>query len=158
MSGTQAVGSLIGIARWFALATVDAAGEPRVSYVPFACMHSGFGIVVSGLAAHTAQLLAHPSVSLLIVGDPAPGDDQFARPRLSIDAIAHDMTHDAPRGGAIWDALIARHGETAMVLRSLPDFRPIELEPTHARLVLGFAAASDLDAGSLHEVLRSLSP
>lgn len=156
MKATEEAGSLIANARWFALATTSASGEPAISYVPFACVEGGFGIVVSGLAAHTANLIARPTVSLLVIGDPAPDDDAFARSRLSIDAFAHLAAPGSASAEAIWDALAARHEGTVAVLRSLPDFRPIRLEPLRARLVLGFAAASDLDAAALKNVLGSL--
>jgi heme iron utilization protein len=152
----QAAASLIGSARWFALATVGPTGEPSVSYVPFACVEEGFGIVVSGLASHTANLLARPTVSLLAVGEPAPDDDAFARARFSIDATARDAVPNSRDAGAVWDALAARHGDTVAVLRGLPDFRAIVLQPVRARLVLGFAAAYDLDAATLEKLVRSL--
>jgi heme iron utilization protein len=157
VNATQAAGSLIESARWFALATVGASGEPAVSYVPFACVEGGFGIVVSGLATHTANLIARPAVSLLVIGEPAPDEDAFARSRLSIDALARVAPPSSASAEAIWDALAARHEGTVAILRSLPDFRPILLEPLRARLVLGFAAASDLDAPALQNLLRSLS-
>lgn len=152
----QAAASLIGSARWFALATVGASGEPSISYVPFACVEGAFGIVVSGLASHTGNLLARPTVSLLAVGEPAPDDDAFARARISIDANARETAPNSSGAAAVWDALAARHGDTAAVLRGLPDFRAIVLQPIRARLVLGFAAAYDLDAATLETLIRSV--
>jgi hypothetical protein len=149
----RAAAALLRDARSFALATLDANGEPATSYVPFAAVAGAFGIVVSGLAAHAAHLAARPAVSLLAVGPEAEDGDAFARPRIAIDALAHATPQGSPEANAIWDALIARHGETAALLRTLPDFRAIRLEPRRARLVLGFAAASDLDAAALQRLL-----
>lgn len=141
---------LIERTRWFALATTDADDEPFVSYVPFVPVDRGFGIVVSALAAHTAHLLARPRVGVLIVGDET--NDPFARPRLSIDALARQMS-GTDRADALWDALARRNGPTVDVLRTLSDFRLFHLEPLHGRLVLGFAQAEDLDAEALAGLL-----
>ncbi|MGH7329752.1 MAG: hypothetical protein ACREJX_15505 [Polyangiaceae bacterium] len=43
--------------RWLALATLDDHGTAEISYVPFTPVNGAFGIVVSRLAAHTANLL-----------------------------------------------------------------------------------------------------
>ena len=112
--------------------------------MPFAPVAGGLGIVVSALAAHTAQLAAHSRVALLLVDDP-PGNDAFARPRLSIDALAQP----APDPPAVWDALTRRLGATAEILRTLPDFRALVLVPVGARVVLGFGRAGDVDAAAL---------
>jgi putative heme iron utilization protein len=141
---TDQARALLERARWLALATVAADGEPAVSYVPFAPVAGGLGIVVSALAAHTAQLSAHPRVALLLVDDP-PGDDAFVRPRLSIEALARP----APDPAAVWDALTRSLGATAEILRTLPDFRPLLLVPVRARIVLGFGRAGEVDAAAL---------
>jgi heme iron utilization protein len=154
-SGTnEAAAALLRDARWFALATLDAHGDPATSYVPFAAVRGAFGIVVSGLAAHAAHLAARPLVSLLAVGPEPPEGDAFARARIAIEALAHEAPRDSAEARAIWDALAVRHGETAALLRTLPDFRAIRLVPLRARLVLSFAAASDLDAAALETLLR----
>lgn len=154
MESGQSVRTIIAGARWCALATILDGGEPFVSYVPLAPVEGGFGTVVSALAAHTKHLSARPAASLLLLGDPAPDDDPFARPRLSIDASAHDVTATA-RGAGIWSALRTRNGATVEVLQTLPDFRTFWLEPRRGRAVLGFAAARDLDAD---EIIAACSP
>jgi putative heme iron utilization protein len=151
----RAAAALLRGARWFALATVDPQDEPATSYVPFAPVGGAFGIVVSALAAHAAHLEARPAVSLLAVGEEPAYGDPFARARIAIDAHAQETPRGSAEADAIWDALAARLGETAALLRTLPDFRAILLVPRRARLVLGFAAASDLDAAALERILRA---
>jgi heme iron utilization protein len=151
----RAAAALLRGAPWFALATVDTRDEPATSYVPFALVEGGFGIVVSALAAHAAHLAARPSVALLAVGEEPANHDPFARARIAIDALAHETRPGSAEANAIWDALVARHGDTAALLRTLPDFRAIRFEPRRARLVLGFAAAYDLDAAALARILSS---
>lgn len=138
--------ALVAQARWLALATVTDAGDPALSYVPFAPVRGAFGIVVSALAAHSARLTVHPHAAVLLVG-PA-GDDAFARPRVSVDVVAR-AAEDPAAAAAIWAALAGRHGATVEVLRMLPDFRPLLLEPLRAHAVLGFGAAADVDAHAL---------
>jgi putative heme iron utilization protein len=139
---------LIEGARWLAVATIGPEGEPAVSYIPFAVVAGGFGIVVSSLAAHTNHLLAHPKASVLVIDERVPDGDSFARARLSVVVEAKPVT-DEKRAGAIWDALGRRNGRTVATLRQLPDFRAFVLEPVQARLVLGFAQASDLTGAEL---------
>jgi putative heme iron utilization protein len=144
----QAARALIDGASWLALATIGADGEAAVSYVPFALVEGGFGVAVSTLAAHTAHLVARPRISLLVVGDPTQDGDSFACPRVTIHAVAHAVT-DPVQATAIWEALARRHGPTAEILRTLPDFHPFVLTPMRARVVFGFAQANDLDAEML---------
>lgn len=139
---------LVDAARWLAVATIGPEGEPAVSYMPFAVVSGGFGVVVSALAAHTNHLLAHPKASALVVDERVADGDSFARARLSIVVEAKTVT-DEKRAGAIWDALGRRHGLTVATLRQLADFRAFVLEPVQARLVLGFAQASDLTGAEL---------
>jgi putative heme iron utilization protein len=137
------------------LATVDDDGRPQASYVPFAPLRDGLGIVVSQLAAHTRYLLARPEGCVLIVSaEPAP-DGSYAQPRLSIDVRALARSRESAQAADIWSALERRHGAVAQLLRGLPDFIAFTLEPLGARLIAGFAAATDLDAAQVAEAIGS---
>jgi putative heme iron utilization protein len=96
--------------------------------------------------------LAQRPAAVLVVGDDV--QDPYARSRLSVDVIPRNNPAGSHGAQTIWSALEARHGETVSVLRMLPDFEAISLEPKHGRLVLGFASAHDLDAATIEEVLR----
>jgi len=128
---------------------------PSVTYVPFARVDGSFGIVVSRLAAHTADLVARRPASVLLVDDELERRDAYARARFSIQVTASPQAAGSASAGAIWSALEARHGETVRILRELPDFEAILLEPLRGRLVLGFASAHDLRAETIVELLRS---
>jgi hypothetical protein len=147
-------GRLISAKRWLALGTVDQSGIPSVSYVPFASVDGAFGVVVSRLAAHTANLLARRPASLLLVDDDAEQPDAYARARFTIGVTAQTNAPGSARASAIWSALESRHGATVRTLRALPDFQAISLEPVSGRLVLGFASAHDLGADAIVELLR----
>ncbi len=80
-----------------ALATVHD-GEPQVSMVPFALLPdaSAFVIHVSGLAAHTAHMFAHPRIALLVTAPDSPDVTPQALPRVSIQADATHLHAAAP--------------------------------------------------------------
>ncbi|HEY5341665.1 MAG TPA: pyridoxamine 5'-phosphate oxidase family protein [Candidatus Aquilonibacter sp.] len=146
---------LIAAQVWLALGTVDQSGLPSVTYVPFAAVDGAFGIVVSRLAAHTANLLARRPASVLVVDDDIERRDAFTRARFTIGVTPSPNPAGSAQADAIWTALERRQGETVRVLRTLPDFEAIALEPLSGRLVLGFAAAHDLEALAIGELLRS---
>ncbi len=139
----RAAARLVAARSWLALATLAADGSPLVSYVPFAPVGGAFGIVVSGLAAHTENLIARPSASILVVDEGEGERDAYARARMSVKVTARPM-ESGPAADAVWSALLARHGATVETLRALPDFRAVALVPDGGRLVLGFAAARTL--------------
>jgi putative heme iron utilization protein len=153
MTTAQSAGAqLIQKQRWLALATIDDAGDTEISYAPFAAHGGAFGIVVSRLAAHTANLLAGRSASVLIV-DEAEMPDSYARSRFSIAVTPRVHAPGSAEANLIWTALEARQGTTVQTLRMLPDFTPISLEPGNGRLVLGFAAAHNVAAAIIKEML-----
>jgi putative heme iron utilization protein len=158
MDGTEPrreAARLISAQSWLALATVDAGGVPAVSYVPFATVDGAFGIVVSRLAAHTANLVARRPASVLLVDDDAPGGDAYDRVRFSIGVTASPNAPGSATSDAIWSALETRHGATVRILRELPDFAAVSLTPQSGRIVLGFASAHDIGAAALGELLRA---
>src|SRR5450755_1981951 len=92
--------------RWFALATVDGAGAPLLSYVPFVFVDGMFGMVASRLAAHTANLLAGRAAVIMFV-DGAEQSDAYAQPRLSMNVQPLPRARGSTDAGAIWSALEA---------------------------------------------------
>lgn len=138
------VARLISTLPWIALATAGESGTPSISYVPFAPVGGTFGIVVSRLAAHTANLLARRPAAILLVDGDSAKPDVYARSRLSVDVSVTPNEPGSTAASAIWSALERRHGETVSTLRSLPDFEAISLEPRSGRLILGFASAHDI--------------
>lgn len=146
---------LIAAQVWLALGTVDQTGVPSVTYVPFAPVDGAIGIVVSRLAAHTANLMARRPASVLLVDDDFRQRDAYARPRITIGVTASPNAPESAQADAIWSCLERRHGDTVRTLRMLPDFEAISLKPIGGRLVLGFASAHDLDATGIVELLRA---
>ncbi len=145
---------LVSAQLWLALGTVDPSGVPSVSYAPFAPVEGTFGIVVSRLAAHTGNLLARRHASVLLVDDAPQTRDAYMRARFTIGVTAVPNPPGSTQAESIWSALEARQGATVQTLRVLPDFQAISLEPVGGRLVLGFAAAHDVSADAVVELLR----
>jgi putative heme iron utilization protein len=146
---------LISNQRWFALATVDEERSPTVSYMPFAVVGTAFVFVASRLAAHTANLLARRPASVLLIANEAPDEagDAYARPRLTVSVRAIPASPGSAPADGIWSCLQTRQGPTVDILRTLPDFAAIALEPIGGRLISGFAAAHDLDGPTMGQVL-----
>ncbi len=150
----RAAAQLVWAQSWLALATVDRSGMPSVSYAPYAPVDGAFGLVVSRLAAHTVNLLARRPTSILVVEQDGPERDAYARARFSVGVTVSAHAAGSAPGDAVWSALEARHGATVGVLRTLPDFAALSLEPQNGRLVLGFASAHDLGRDAIVEMLR----
>jgi putative heme iron utilization protein len=120
-------------------------GAPYVSMVPFAILPDGsaFLIHVSELSAHTADMLADPRVSLLVVGAEGPGVFAQELPRVTILGKAAPVEDPSPE----YDAGKARY------LERFPDAEPIfglggfflfTIRPEHVRWIGGFAGAETL--------------
>ena len=153
---TLALRELLNTRRVAALGTLDARdpGLPFVSMVPFARLGAEACLVihVSGLAAHTRNLLAHPQVSLLVTAAEADGEPVHALPRVTFDAVAQLPERDSPAWTAARAAYLTRFPEAAL-MTELGDFMFVLLRPTGARQVAGFGAARDVDAAELTRLL-----
>lgn len=139
-----------------ALATLHQ-GEPAVSMVPFV-LQPGQGrllIHVSRLATHTADLLAHPRVAVLVadaVADGAVGEAVLALPRASLQAEAQALAPDAPDLPQARADYLARLPE-AEPLFGFGDFQLVALRLRSIRLVAGFGRATALAGPALSQWL-----
>lgn len=153
---TRALRDLLATRRVAALGTLDAQRHDQVcvSMVPFARL-AGEGCLVvhvSGLAAHTHNLLAHPQVSLMVMAAEVEGAPVHALPRVTLDAVAQLPKRNSPAWTAARAAYLARFPETEP-MAALGDFMFVLLRPTGARQVAGFGAARNVDADELARVL-----
>jgi len=100
---TIALGSLLQSQRVAAMGTIGDDGAPYVSMVPYALAPSVGCLVihVSGLAVHTRNLQARPSVSLLVVQFDVPGASVHALPRVTLAAIARWLTPNSRGPGRL---------------------------------------------------------
>lgn len=125
-------------------------GEPFVSMVPFAPLGAAeaFVVHVSGLAAHTKDMRAHPRVSLLIAADEASQENTLALPRITLQGTAVEVDPAAPGYPQARAAYLARFPE-AEPLFGFGDFALFAIRPATARFVGGFAQAKTLTAQGL---------
>lgn len=126
------------------LATV---GEslPRASYAPYVRDAAGdFYIYVSLLSPHTADLIANPIASVLIIEDESGAKQVFARMRASYLCGVETIHGADPSYPKILEQMAQRFGNVVQLLQSLPDFVLFRLSPRSGRFVTGFGQAYDL--------------
>lgn len=150
-SSTQALHDLLTHRTVAALATLHE-GRPFASMIPFAA-HVAAGRLrlithVSGLSAHTRDMLAAPEVCLLITAADAPDVMPQALPRVSIPAVAEFIPPEHPDHAALKATYLEKFPQAADFFL-LGDFSLVALDPTSARLIAGFARAQTLSADAL---------
>ena len=152
----HALRALLHERRHAALGTLDAAGAPFVSMVPFAIDAAAGRLVlhISGLAAHTGHMAAEPRVSLLVTAADAAGQPVHDLARVTLQALAHTPAPRAADWASARAAYLARFPE-ATPMTELPDFRFITLQITGARQVAGFGAARSVPADELASILAA---
>lgn len=136
------------------LATLNEDGAPESSSAPYVMEDLKYYIFISGLAKHTRQLEKCPKAGALLIEDEADSKNVFARLRLSWNLEARFVGKDEELWNKVLDKMAQELGKTVDILRTLPDFRLIELEPREGRLVSGFGKAYSVDAGDLRKALE----
>ncbi len=129
-----------------ALGTLDSEGQPFVSMVPYAIESSLACLVlhVSGLAAHAANMIAHPQVSLLVMQPERVGDPVHALPRVTLEATARVLERNSANWLACRDAYLQRFPD-AQPMTQLGDFMFVALDPVGARQIAGFGSARSVE-------------
>ena len=159
----HALHQLLCSRRTAALATLDAqSGAPSVSMVPFAIDTAGAGapcvvLHLSGLAAHTANLLADARASLLVSAPEAAGAPVHDLPRITLDVLANTPAPGSAAHGSAQAAYVQRFPEAGF-MTALGDFRFVTLVPTGARQIAGFGSARSVGADELAQVLALGTP
>ena len=130
-------------------------GAPYVSMVPFALLEdaSAFVIHVSGLAAHTRDMLADPRVSLLVIASEEAGLPAQALPRVTILGDAIRLEPDSAEHTRAREAYLKRFPDSAPLFE-LGDFSLFTIAPTTVRFVAGFGQAMSLTPESFAATVR----
>jgi putative heme iron utilization protein len=144
-----------------ALATLHN-GEPAVSMVPYALLPSGQGFVihVSRLATHTADMLAHPAVGLLVVAaaDAAhAAAPPQARPRVSVQGHAQRCAPGDPLYAEARARYLARFPHSEEMF-SFADFSLFIVGVRSARFIGGFAQAVSVTAADFAGIIGGAAP
>ena len=139
---TLELAKLLRSRRVAALGTLDPHGLPFVSMVPYA-IEASLGCLVlhvSGLAAHAANMLAHPQVSVLVMQAEQPGEPVHALQRVTLEATAELLARDSADWLACRDTYLQRFPD-AEPMTQLGDFMFFALRPAGARQIAGFGSA-----------------
>jgi len=147
MNATQqaAIRSLLTGPETAALATLHQ-GDPAVSMVPFALLPQGRGVVihVSSLSTHTADMLAHPVVSLLVTAPPGSSDMPQALPRITVQGEARQCPAGSPEQAGARAAYLARFPQTEDMF-AFTDFSLFVIAVRSLRYVGGFGNTASLN-------------
>jgi putative heme iron utilization protein len=132
--------TLLRASRYGALAAIDPAdGAPIASRVGVATDTDGCPLIlVSGLSAHTAAILADPRCSLLL-GEPGKGDP-LAHPRIALACRAVRYARDTPDWTRAERRYLNRNPKAKLYV-GLGDFVFFRLEIDKASLNGGFGKA-----------------
>lgn len=129
-------------------------GAPWVSMVPFALLTRAGALVihVSGLAAHTKDMLADPRVSVMVTAEPSPDVPPQALARVTLQGEAVRIPGEAPVHAAAKEAYLARFPSSEQTF-GLGDFALFAIRPSTARYIGGFAQAKTIGAETLAQAL-----
>ncbi|MFT3718394.1 pyridoxamine 5'-phosphate oxidase family protein [Pseudorhodoferax sp.] len=136
-----------------ALATLHR-GAPAVSMVPYALLPQGRGFVlhVSGLATHTADMLAEPAVALLVVAPEGAAPSARERPRASVQGRATPLAADGAAHAEARACYLARFPESAETF-GFADFSLFQVAVRAVRFVGGLGDATSILAPRYAEVM-----
>jgi putative heme iron utilization protein len=142
----SALNDLLASQQTLLLSTASINSVPDLSYAPFVRDESGcFYIFVSDLAAHTANLLTNPLVSVMFIRAEAESRNLFARERAVFSCQVKEIGRNEPLFDVQLKALQDKFGEVINLLRSLSDFHLLALCPESGRYVAGFGQAFNIN-------------
>ena len=132
------------------LSTSAPDGTPDAGYAP--CIlddQQRCHVLVSRLAQHTKNLLAHPVASLMWIESAEAARNPFARRRLIVRCDALVIEPDSDEWKSLIDRMEQRHGKTVSLLASLGDFMLIRFEVRDGNYVRGFGQAWAVSGNAL---------
>jgi len=122
---------------------------------PYAILEDPFAflVLVSALSAHTGDMLANPSVALMIVEPETAAKAPHALARVSVQARARPIAKADPGYAAARASYIGRFADMAGLFE-LGDFTLVAIDPAAVRVVAGFARAATITPASLRSAYR----
>ena len=119
---------------------------PHASTAPYVRVENDFYILISTVAQHGRNLLSSPNVSLLFVEDESQCVQPFARKRVTIEAVASELSRDDEAYSIVIERLKAHFdAELVTSLTQMGDFHLFKLSPKSGSVVMGFGRAYRLD-------------
>jgi len=149
----QALKSLLESQQVASLATLHK-GDPAVSMVPYALLPQGRGFVVhvSRLSTHTADMLAHASVGVLVVAPAGSAASPQQLQRASVQGTARPCADDSPDHPLARALYLARFPQSEETF-GFSDFSLFLIEPRSVRFVAGFGQATTILAGEFASIM-----
>ena len=142
--------------RWAALATVDGEGLPAASMVAYAlddergCLY----LHLSGLAAHTKELLKQPVAGIVISERDAGEDDPQQLARLSLRIRCEELARESAGYLSAKECYLKRLPD-AEQLFGFADFKLFQARIEGARFVGGFGQAHSYRGEEIVNLLPS---
>jgi|SaaInlV_120m_DNA_4_1040238.scaffolds.fasta_scaffold18322_2 heme iron utilization protein len=127
------------------LSTVNKEGFPEISYAPYVEAESKFYIFISGLAAHTENLLESRVASIMFIEDESLANHAFSRKRITYLCEATCISRDTDSFDNLLDRFQDQFGKLIQTLRGLGDFQLFELTPSNGRYVAGFGKTFEIE-------------
>ena len=93
-------------------------------------------------------------MSVLFIDDEIKTKQIFARRRLNFDCTTTLITRETEKWQEIVDKFEIRFGELISTLRSLPDFRILQLTPNTGRFVIGFGTAYNISSDNINQLVQ----
>ena len=136
------------------LSSIDQQGQPLISYAPYIEFKGSFYIFVSTLSEHTNNMLNKAVASAMFIEDEHSAKNLYARKRAVLQVTVQQIDLDAEVAQAVFKQMREKLGNTIELLRTLSDFKLLQLKPEQGRFVVGFGKAYDWDveAGTLKHV------
>jgi len=134
------------------LATCNAYGEPEASYAAYVESDGDYFIYVSELSAHTANLAATGTCSVLFIESEEDARHLFARRRLTLQCNVAEYARNSEEFENLMTQFVNKFGPFMNTLRSMNDFHLYRLRPWRGAYVSGFAKAYTLSGEKLNQI------
>lgn len=128
------------------MASLTPEGEPHASTAPYIRIDNNFYVLISTVAQHGRNLLSNPNISLLFVEDESQCVQPFARKRVTIEAVASEISREDEYFTRVIERFKAHFDpELVISLTQMGDFHLFKLSPKSGSVVMGFGKAYRLD-------------
>ncbi|MEO0508971.1 MAG: pyridoxamine 5'-phosphate oxidase family protein [Verrucomicrobiota bacterium] len=135
------------------LGTTTPDGVPEASYSPSVLDEKRhFYVHVSELSAHTSNLMDTGKASVMIIEDEGTCENLFARKRVTFTCTATQIERHNEEWEKVMLHFEEKFGKMIGFLKTMEDFHLFRLEPSFARLVLGFGKAYDVTGSAMDEI------
>lgn len=143
---TMEVESFLETFQTLIMASLTPEGEAHASTAPYVRVGNDFYILISTVAQHGRNLLSSPNVSLLFVEDESQCVQPFARKRVTIEAVASELSREDELFTRVIERFRAHFDEELVTsLTQMGDFHLFKLSPKSGSVVMGFGKAYRLD-------------